>query len=470
MESQEEQAASDPETSKAMIEPSRSAWNWRHLRSPLDFLLTRQLTRTITSTRVRSLRLFWLDGLFAAASEGMILTFIPLFALAYGATNAQVGMLAAAGSLVGALALFPGARVLEIVGKRKALVLWSSGGLNRLALPLLALIPIFTLNARNAIPLIIALVCIRAFGANFSNPAWTSLCADLVPDYMRGRYFSLRNFLMGIATLFVVPFAGWLIQSVNQRSGSSLAGYQVTFLVAFSLGITSTFYYSRIDEPPFMVQADRGRTSTLSAILASSPGLLAFVTSAFVWNLALQVAGPYFNVYLVKNLGADAATVGLTTSASTLTALFGQLIFGRLVDRKGMVWVFVMTGFAIVALPMMWSFYTSPWQVGVNNAFGGFLWAGYNLANFNLLLKLTPDEQRPRAVALYQTVVFVSAVIGPLIGGYLVDHVGFKSIFIASGLGRLSAMLLFLWWGAAQVRAVERAPQVTAQAVAEGTD
>ena len=34
------------------------------------------------------------------------------------------------------------------------------------------------------------------------------------------------------------------------------------------------------------------------------------VVSGFVWNLALQVAAPFFNVYLVRHLGAGAGTVG----------------------------------------------------------------------------------------------------------------------------------------------------------------
>jgi hypothetical protein len=59
----------------------------------------------------------------------------------------------------------------------------------------------------------------------------------------------------------------------------------------------------------------------------------------------------------------------------------------------------------------MWVFYTDPWQVGINNLFGGFLWAGFNLANFNLLLQVTPSVGRARAVALYQTGVFASAFL-----------------------------------------------------------
>ncbi len=83
--------------------------------------------------------------------------------------------------------------------------------------------------------------------------------------------------------------------------------------------------------------------------------------------------------------------------------------------------------------------------MGIVNAFTGFLWAGYNLASFSLLIMLTPDHQRPRAVALYQTAVLGSAVVGPLLGGYLADSVGFKPVFVLSSAGRFLGMALFLW-------------------------
>ncbi|MBK9054055.1 MAG: MFS transporter [Chloroflexi bacterium] len=61
-----------------------------------------------------------------------------------------------------------------------------------------------------------------------------------------------------------------------------------------------------------------------------------------------------------------------------------------------------------------------------------------------MLLEMTPEQSRPRAVALYQTVVFTSAVVGPLLGGYLADAVSFQLIVGLSAGGRLLGMIIFL--------------------------
>ncbi len=412
----------------------------------------------MTSVQQNNLRSFWQDGMWAATSEAFAVSFIPLFALAFGASASQIGMLAAVGNLFGAMALFPGARLLERVGKRLPIVLWSVGTMYRGTLLLLAIIPFFVHSGSVAIPFILAVIAMRAFGLNLADPSMTSLAADLVPPYMRGRYFSLRNFLMGIATLTVTPLAGWMISRSAAATGNPLSGFQLSFLLAFATGMLASLAYSRIKEPPFRQSSDGAAVApqSLRQILLGSRALTAFVISAFVWNLAVQITAPYFNVYLVRELGGNAASVGITASTSALAALFGQIFFGRLTDRKGFVWVYLASGFAITILPALWTFYTAIWHVAINNLFGGFLWAGFSLATFNLLLLLTPDAHRPRAAALYQTAVFTSAVIGPLIGGLLVDNVGYPAIFMGSSIGRFTAMTLFAILGARAAFAHER--------------
>ncbi|MDX1665396.1 MAG: hypothetical protein R3272_16500, partial [Candidatus Promineifilaceae bacterium] len=70
-------------------------WNWQMLLQPLDARLERQAAAEadgetappVAPGRLRSLRYFWLDGLFAAISENFYVGFVTLFALAFGATN-----------------------------------------------------------------------------------------------------------------------------------------------------------------------------------------------------------------------------------------------------------------------------------------------------------------------------------------------------------------------------------------------
>jgi MFS family permease len=440
---------------RTYLRPPR--WDRDAAIKPLDQHLENLAQQPIDRRQLLGLRYFWLDGLFAATSDSFNVDYVALFALAYGASTGQVGWLASIANLLGAVALFPGARLAERAGKRVPVVVWTGGGIGRAVLLALACFPFLIGQPDIAIPLIIGLSGLRAFMGNLGNPAWTAIVADLVPGFMRGRYFANRNIAMGIAALAVAPLAGWLIHAGNGWLGLPFAGFQLVFSLAFAFGMVSSASFWRIPEPPLPAAAERPHQSgDLRRALSSRPGFLGFVVSGFIWNLGLQLAGPFFNVYLVSQLNANLAMVGLVTGIGSLFALAGQRVFGRLLDHKGSLWVQTISGLSIPALPLAWILVTSPWQVGIINAFSGVLWAGYNLSNFNLLLELSPPEQRPRAVALYQTVVFVSAVLGPLLGGYLADAAGFKLIFGLSGACRMLGMMVFLWMVARPVLRVGR--------------
>ena len=427
------------------LRPQR--WSWDLLLRPLDEGLRRQIQEKVDNARLVGLRFFWLDGLFSTVSDNFYINFVPLFALAYGASNAAIGLMTAITNLLGTVALFPGAKMLETLGKRKALVVGSGGGIGRLALIVLVLLPFVVRDPALAIAIIIGVSALRSFMGNFGNPAWTSMTADLVPPALRGRYFTARNQIIGIAALLVGPLSGWVVNHGNRIPHSPFAGYQATFLFALLAGLVSTVCFNSIPEPPVEAGAiTRHKRGDLRRAIKGNTAFLGFVGSAFIWNLAVQISAPFFNVYMITGLGASATWVGIAAGMSSLSTLIGQPLFGRLIDTKGNLWVQRVSGILIPVLPLLWIFVRAPWEVLLINLLGGFAWAGYNMSNFNLLLELTPKTQRARAVALYQTVVFAGAVIAPALGGYLADLVGFLPVFAISTAGRLVGIVLFFGW------------------------
>ena len=325
---------------------------------------------------------------------------------------------------------------------RKRLVVLTGGGAARLGLLAISIVPFATGDSGLAVVSLVGLNAIRAVMGNFCNPAWTSwsptscLCGQ-------GQVLRPGNVAVIAASIVASPIAGRSSSSfpASQPSPSRLPGH---LLLSFAVGLLSTASFSRIpDASVSEASAHKPKDFPLRAILADRR-FLGFVLSAFVWNTALQVSSPFFNVYLVSRLGASAAMVGLLTAVSSVFTLVGQLTLGPVTDRKGDIFVFVLTGLLIPLLPASWILVNDPRQVILINTASGILWAGYNLACFNILLKLTPDDHRAEATAIYQTLVTASAVLGPLVGGALADSVGYQAVFALSGIGRLAGTLLFI--------------------------
>ena len=89
------------------------------------------------------MRAFWWDGFWANIPETILVNYLGLYIIAFGASTSQVGLIASLSSLFAALAFFPGARFVERYGHRKRIVLAAGGGLARIALFGLALVPFF---------------------------------------------------------------------------------------------------------------------------------------------------------------------------------------------------------------------------------------------------------------------------------------------------------------------------------------
>jgi MFS family permease len=395
----------------------------------------------------RNLRWFWFDGLFANASDSIVLTYLPLFLLALGATSAQIGLTDALTNLSAALILLPSAALVERRGHRKQLTVLTGGGAGRAVLLLMALVPL-AFSGPVVIYAVIALAIARNIFGYMGLPAWTSLTADIIPLSWRGRYFSSRNIAMGVAGLVTALLVGQLISHIGEP-----IGYQLALGLAFAIGAISTFSFYHIREPAMPVPGiKKGEARSLGfKQLRAHPAFLTFCATAALWSFSLKVAAPFFSPYQVQILGATPAIIGVLSIIAPLTALPGQRLFGTLADRWGPRWVQMVLGLLIPLLPLGWVLTHSPWHAIPLNLLSGFLWAGYNLANFNLLLELTPQDLRPRYTALYQIIVTIALAGGAAFGSAVLELVsaahteawGYYAVFILSGCGRLAAALLF---------------------------
>lgn len=388
----------------------------------------------------RNLTLFWADGLFSAASDTIPINYLTLYILVFGATSSQVGWLSALTSLAGAICLLPGAFIVERYGHRKSIVVWF-GLMARVGLLILALVPLIS-SGQTLIWLIILISVVRAGAGNILFPAWVSMSGDLVPIEGRGRYFSARSIIVVVASIIMTYLVGEFITLV----GSAL-GYQVSFALAFLVGLASTYFFARIiDIVPAHAAPSSAAFSWKEAWhdVRSNPVFLTFCIISAFWNFFLNIAGPFFNVYMVDNLSFTAAMVGITAVATSITKLLTQKKMGEISDRVGPEKVQMISMFLIPILPFAWVFATQLWHVVAINLFGGIVWGAFELTSFNFLLQLTPPALRARYSAFFQIIVTVSLAAGAALGSVLLGW-GYTTVFLVSGFGRVFAAICFLF-------------------------
>ncbi len=415
---------------------------FQHLRLRLQLFITGgEWSLSLPVEGRRNLTRYWFDGLFAAASDTIPINYLTLYLLAIGATGSQVGLFTALTSLSAAACLLPGALLVERYGRRKEITVWFGGGLARIALLALALLPL-GLTGQVLIWGVILVAVLRSAAGNLAYPAWISITGDIIPETGRGRYFGSRNLVMVIAGIVMTYLVGEFITRVG-----SPQGYQLALVLSFGVGMISTYFLSRIKDLHASQPVHSSMSVSLPGIwkdLRASSVFLSFCFASALWNFSINVAGPFFNVYMVQDLKFTAAMVGLTAVATNLTKVFTQKKIGELSDRWGPGPVQAVSMFLIPILPLIWILATQLWHVVAINLAGGVLWGAFELVSFNFLLQLTPDALRARYSAIFQIVVTVALAGGAALGSGILQWWGYPGIFLVSALGRIVAALFFL--------------------------
>jgi MFS family permease len=381
------------------------------------------------------LRMMTLEGMVSMGFTSITTSgLLAAFALALGANNFQIGILAAIPFLMSPLQI-PAILLVEKLRRRKAIAVYAWVVAQLLWFPM-ALIPVFTkVPGAGAISLLLGLMAIRSVFSAITNCSWNSWVRDLVPQQILGRFFSRRLALatavaaaFGLGAAFFVDY--WRGQVPDERA---VLGYTYALLFgAFFLGMASPMFMSRIPEP--LMQKTMGeqpslwKTITLPLHDRNFRQLMKFLLS---WSFALNMALPFFAVYMLQWLGLPlSAVIGLNVLSQLFNILFLR-VWGPFADRFGSkvvlslcasLYLLVILGWTFTAMPERY-FLTTPLLV-ILNIFAGIAAAGVSLTISTIGFKLAPKTQSAPYLAGASLATNLGAGIGPLLGGLLAHFSG----------------------------------------------
>ncbi len=389
--------------------------------------------------RQEGLRRFWMEGLYSSIALALTDPYYTLYALSLGATSSQIGLVNTLSQLSGATLSLPGAILAERSGRYKWVAL--VGQFLKQSMWLLMGVVVWLLPLNVALGVFLAgWVAISIFGTLLGS-AWSALVAEIVPTPIRGQYFASRNILMQLSKILIVPAAGLFIKSIGEP-----LGFQIVFVLSFFFGLGALYYFRSLPEHRHHPAASGGEHFGLRQTLRGLRlfhNYRNFVLAHTVLNFGVMLGGPFIQVYMVEAAHFDVATISVLNTIGVFATMVSMYFFGRWQDRFGITWIMRFTA-AMPIIPVLWLGVTEPWQGALVQFYASVAWTGYNLGSFNLLLAITPDDHRPRYLALHTTVAALVGSVGPVIGGWLLDATGFLPVFSLSTIFRAAGMILFL--------------------------
>ena len=341
--------------------------------------------------------------------------YLSAFALLLHASPFQIGLLSALPQLLGTGAQLLSVKLLNRLQRRKGLIVAGAFGQTLLWLPLLSL-PLL-LPAYGSWLLIACAVGYVAMG-HVAVPPWNSLITDFVNPNQRGIYFGRRAKLMAVIS-FAALCASGVVLHVTETWLEAWVGFAVIFLVAAAARGVSTYYLVRIDETgiPATREAEfllreyfrRHRRSNFQRFLLFS-GLM---------HLSVLIAGPYFLIYMLRDLQFSYLMYGSWMAAGVLGQFLTLTPWGRIGDRFGNRQVLMTTGYLVPFLPMLYMISTNFYFLLAVNFCGGVIWAGLSIGLQNYLFDSVRPEDRAKSVAVWNAVNAVGWCVGAMLGGWL---------------------------------------------------
>ncbi len=359
--------------------------------------------------------------------------FLAAFAIALGASNYEVGLLAtiAFGSQ---LMQLPGLMLVQKFPRRRGLTVLCAA-VSRLLWIFIILIPLLFIN-RGTTFLMQWLVLAAAAGA-MAGPAWNSLVRDIVPPQRMGQIFSRRMTLGTISALLLTIGGGYFVDFWKaQFPDYALYAYAMLFALGLVFGLIGLVAISRIPEPQ-MAMDNKVPIWELLARPIKDPnfrGLLKYIAG---WNFAINLAGPFFIIYLLERIGLSLGMVTILVVTSQLTNIIFLRIWGKLADRYSNKSVLAVSSPLFLLAIFAWTFTTLPETHTLTlpllfaiHILSGMAVAGVTLGSTNIALKLSPEGQAHAYLTAYGLAGAVAGATAPMLGGMLADFFAMREMQI----------------------------------------
>lgn len=167
--------------------------------------------------------------------------------------------------------------------------------------------------------------------------------------------------------------------------------------------------------------------------------------SVFVASLGLGTYA-YFIPVFAQTLGGSFLDLGFIGAANALAYAMTPLFTGFLADRLNRAWIFTVAIAINAAMTIVLALANSVSSIFLIRLVGGFgqglLWPISEV----LVTDLVPIDARVKEMGLYSVAWASGILIGPVMGGFIIQYLGFTLLFVVSSLLVGLALLPDLLW------------------------
>ncbi|MFH1503799.1 MAG: MFS transporter [Candidatus Omnitrophota bacterium] len=336
----------------------------------------------------------------------------------------QIGFLAALPMFANLIQIF-GSYIIERTGKKK-IFCFLCVIVSRVLWILIIILPlaIFSTLQDSRVWILVIVIAVSSLFSSLSGVAWLAWMSDLVPENIRGTYFGKRNMIASACGMIAILLGGKFITIRESRfSESNPWGFIILFVLGLIAGLIAVWFLAGIPEVETVKEKkESGFNFSLFLQPLKDKNFLALIIFVSAWMFAIQIAAPFYGVFMIENLKIDFSTITIFGAFATFATLFMMKIWGPISDKLGNKPVIIVSGWVLIIIPFIWIFalpgkYYLP--VLAAHILSGAFMAGSALSQFNILIKLSPQQGRSVYLALFAAITGLVGAVAPILGGSL---------------------------------------------------
>ncbi len=360
--------------------------------------------------------------------------FLPAMALALGAGNFMIGLLASFAPIA-QMSQIPAILLVEKIGLRK-LITVVFVTLSRFFLVAAALTP-FIVPESAQVTVFISCMVIFFLGGAFSGSSWGAMLKDLIPPTQLGSVLASRLAAATALGAVISVIAGFSIAPLAHFLGDKGKSYGIVFLIAAAFGLVGAFMRSRMPElrMPKRAQKVSWLKTLTTPVKDTNFRRLLFFSAA--WSFTVIMSGAFFTVYMLNRIGIPMSWVILLAVISQITNIYFFKVWGRIADRFSNKSVLAVSVPLFIVILLLYPFTTMPERYYLTvpllvliHIIGGISTAGFNLCAANIALRLAPHGSATAYLGTNAFCAGLSAAVAPVVGGLIGSYFAIKEISI----------------------------------------
>lgn len=365
------------------------------------------------------------------------------FLLLMNADDSFMGLVTMAG-LIGNLLQILSPLLLERFQSRKVLLIYSRAAIYFFNIVIISIVPLMPFANGIKLMLILSVVLFINLINAVSAPGFAVWHIKSIPENIRANYFSFFTITNGIV-IYTVILAFSKIVDYFKTSGNEMEGLLFLRAIALLLCLADIFFLFKVKEYP---NQSSGTKLNLINILINpfkEKKYLVTVLIACLWSYSASLPGPYFGVYMLKDLGVSYSFLNIINMFNIpVLILLTPLWRRRISSTSWFKTLYFSMGLFLLNYVGL-SFVTRDTMVlyPVSVIFSFLIAPGINLVFSNAPYINIPEKGQTNYIGFYAAMNNLAALLGVLTGKVFIKHTeGMKISIFGIGMQNKQYILL----------------------------